>query len=250
MSSKSSDSSGQRIAKWIAHAGICSRRDAEKLIEQGRVSVNGAIAESPAIKVTDPSTIKVDGEALASSEKTKLWMFYKPKGVITTHKDPQGRPTLFSLLPKKMPRVISIGRLDFNTEGLILLTNDGELSRHLELPATGWIRTYRVRVFGSAAPSKLAAIEKGVTIEGVRYAPATIRTESAKKSGGQNQWLTISVKEGKNREVRKLLDFAGLKVTRLIRISYGPFQLADLAEGELREVSNKAMREWLGNWKK
>lgn len=240
----------QRIAKWIAHSGLCSRRDAEKLIEAKRVTVAGELVETPAFKLSDPSTIQVDGEALPALDKPRMWLLHKPKGVITTHKDPQNRPTVFDLLPDTLPRVISIGRLDFNTEGLLLLTNNGELARHLELPSTGWIRKYRVRGFGRLNQKHLAEIEKGATVEGICYAPATIEMSKQQKDKGQNLWLNVSITEGKNREVRKLLEYAGLKVNRLIRTAFGPFNLADLEPGEFQEVPKKHLDNFLGNWQK
>jgi 23S rRNA pseudouridine2605 synthase len=187
---------------------------------------------------------------LPDIERVRVWVLHKPKGVITTHKDPQNRPTLFSLLPKDMPRVISIGRLDFNTEGLIILTNNGELARHLELPATGWIRKYRVRAYGQPNPRRLREIEQGVTIEGITYAPAKIVMETSKKETGNNIWLEVSVKEGKNREVRKLLEHTGVTVNRLIRTAYGPFSLHDLQAGEYQEVPKRILDNFLGNWQK
>ena len=203
-------SSSQRIAKWIAHSGLCSRRDAEKLIEAGRVTVDGERIDTPAIKLESPDAIQVDGESLPNQDKARMWLLHKPKGVITTHKDPQNRPTVFSLLPSKLPRVISIGRLDFNTEGLLMLTNNGQLARHLELPSTGWIRKYRVRGFGHIDQKRLKQVEKGATVDGIRYAPATIEISKNQKENGHNMWLNVSVTEGKNREVRKLLEFDAL----------------------------------------
>lgn len=239
----------QRIGKWIAHSGFCSRRDAEKLIAEGRVAVDGKKIDTPAIKLADPTGITIDGKALPEAEKTSMWMLYKPKGVITTHKDPQNRPTVFSLLPDNMPRVISIGRLDFNTEGLLLLTNDGELARHLELPSTGWIRKYRVRAFGKLDERKLKQVEQGVTIEGIQYAPAKIALQKQKEKG-HNIWMDVAVTEGKNREVRKLLEYMGLTVNRLIRTAYGPFQLLDMKPGEYQQVPQKHLKNFLGNWQK
>ncbi len=231
---------GERIAKLIARSGICSRRDAEKLIEEGRVKVDGKIIKSPALNVTSQNKILVDNIPLPEKSKTRLWMLNKPRGTITTTSDPQKRKTIFSLLPKDMPRVISIGRLDFNTEGLLLLTNNGELARHLELPSTGWTRVYRVRAHGVINKEKIAKVEKGVSIEGTKYAPATIEIEKSEKT---NIWLKISIKEGKNREVRKLLEYAGLTVNRLIRVAYGPFQLGNSDAGMIREVPYKVIKE-------
>lgn len=240
----------QRIAKWIAHSGYCSRRDAEKLIAEGRVAVDGKTIDTPATKLASPDAITIDGEKLPQQENISLWLLHKPKGVITTHKDPQNRPTVFSLLPDSLPRVISIGRLDFNTEGLLLLTNNGELARHLELPSTGWIRKYRVRVFGRTDERKLKQLEQGVTIEGVHYAPAKISFPKQQKEKGHNIWVDVAVTEGKNREVRKLLEYAGLTVNRLIRTAYGPFQLLDLKPGEYQQVPQKQLKNFLGNWQK
>lgn len=227
------DKKNERIAKLIARSGLCSRREAEKWIEAGRVEVDGVIISSPAMNVNEKNLILVDKKPLPSKEATRLWIFHKPKGCITSHKDPEGRMTIFDLLPENMPRVISIGRLDYNSEGLILLTNDGELARRLELPSTGWVRTYRARAFGTPDERKLAQLKKGVTIDGVRYAPAKIEME--KKQGG-NSWIKISITEGKNREVRKMLSYAGMEVNRLIRVSFGSFKLGGLEVGEVREV--------------
>lgn len=233
----------QRIAKVIARSGLCSRREAERWIEQGRVSVNGTVLASPACTVSEQDTILVDGKPLSAAKETRLWLFHKPKGCITSHKDPEGRTTVFDLLPRDMGHIISIGRLDYNTEGLLLLTNDGELARHLELPSTGWIRRYRLRAYGSLDAAKLDKLRQGITIEGVRYAPAAIDIESSK---GENHWLVIAITEGKNREVRKLMDYAGLTVNRLIRLAYGPFQLGKLEVKALREVPRKTLREQIG----
>lgn len=236
---------GERIAKVIARAGICSRREAEKLIEQGRVTVDGTTLTTPAVLVTAKNVVKIDGERLPVKEPLRLWLFHKPKGYVTTHKDPQQRQTVFDLLPKDMPRVISIGRLDLNTEGLLLLTNDGALSRHLELPKNGWIRRYRVRVFGKVSPAMLEQMQQGITVDGVAY--GAIDATLDRQQGG-NSWLTLSLKEGKNREIRKVCEYFGLKVNRLIRVSYGPFQLGSLQEGKLKEVSAKVVAEQLGKF--
>lgn len=233
----------ERIAKYLARAGVCSRREAEKLITQQRVTVNGAVIESPAFNVEGTEKIKVDGEKVAAPEQTRLWIYYKPVGLVTTHSDNQGRPTVFENLPAGLPRVISIGRLDLNSEGLLLLTNNGELSRLLELPQNAWSRRYKVRVHGTLDKQKLADLEKGVVIEGVSYGAVKIAVESEQ---GSNAWLSITLNEGKNREIRKLMKFVGLEVARLIRLSYGPFQLGSLKKGEVKEVPQKVLKEQLG----
>jgi 23S rRNA pseudouridine2605 synthase len=226
-------SKNERIAKVIARAGLCSRRDAERWIEEGRVQVDGKVLHTPAFVVTEKSVIVVDGKPLAKPEQPRLWVYYKPKGLITTHRDEQGRPTLFEALPKDMPRVISVGRLDLNSEGLILLTNDGELARHIELPSTGWVRTYRVRVHGLIDTKALETLKKGITVKGIHYGPITAVLD---KQQGNNAWITVSLKEGKNREIRRVFDHLGWPVNRLIRISYGVFQLGELKPGEIKSV--------------
>ena len=245
-----------RIAKALARAGLCSRREAERWIEDGRVSVNGKVLSSPALDVKPSDRISVDGNALPVAEPARLWRYHKPKGLVTTHADPEGRPTVFDHLPSHMPRVISIGRLDFNTEGLLLLTNDGELARHLELPATGWLRRYRVRAHGMVNQAKLDTLKDGVEIEGVRYGPvdATLDTPSQgtgapstySPRSGANVWLSIGLREGKNREVRKILSTLGLEVNRLIRVSFGPFQLLDLEPGDTESVRRRVLADQLG----
>lgn len=235
---------GERIAKRLARAGVCSRREAERLIAAGRIAVDGAVVTSPALRVKPDARIAVDGKPVERAEPTRLWRYHKPKGLMTTHRDPQGRRTLFDALPKSMPRVVSVGRLDLNSEGLILLTNDGMLARHLELPATGWRRRYRVRVHGPVRAEALARLAEGMTIDGVRYGPVTATLDVTK---GRNAWLTVSLQEGKNREVRRLLGALGLKVSRLIRVAYGPFQLGHLAPGEAKEVPRKVMEAQLGH---
>lgn len=235
---------GERIAKRIARAGICSRRDAEKLIEEGRVSINGKVLTTPAHVVVPGDKITVNGALLPEKEPTRLWRYHKPAGLVTTHRDPQGRPTLFEKLPEDMPRVISVGRLDLTSEGLLLLTNDGELARRLELPATGWIRRYRVRVHGEVDEAALAALAQGVTVEGVRYGPIDAVLE--KRQGAANAWLLVGLTEGKNREIRRVMAHLGYRVTRLIRTSYGPFQLGYLAEGAVEEVPPRVLRDQLG----
>jgi 23S rRNA pseudouridine2605 synthase len=234
---------GERIAKAIARAGVCSRRDAEKLIAEGRVMVNGETVSSPATKVTANQVIQVDGKALAEPEPARLWRYHKPSGLVTTHKDEKGRPTVFASLPKTLGRVVSVGRLDFNSEGLLLLTNDGEIARRLEIPSSGWVRKYRVRLFGKVTQADLEKLATGVTIAGVHYGPIVADLE---RSRGMYAWATVSLKEGKNREVKRLMESLGLKVARLIRISYGPFQLGQLAEGAVEEIPARLWREQLG----
>lgn len=234
---------GERIAKAIARAGICSRRDAERYIEQGRVAVNGTVLTTPAFLVKESDAVFVDGKPLPAKEKTRVWRYNKPVGLVTSHKDPEGRPTVFDSLPETMPRVISVGRLDLNSEGLLLLTNDGEFARKMELPATGWVRRYRVRIHGEMTPEILKKLEDGVTVEGVRYAGVQAVVD---KKQGSNTWLTVALKEGKNREIRRLMESFGFQVTRLIRISYGPFQLGNLETGQTDEISGKALQEQVG----
>jgi len=235
--------SGERIAKVLSRAGLASRRDAEEWIVQGRVTVNGRVINSPALDVTGNDVITVDGKPLPPRERTRLFLFHKPRGLMTTHSDPEGRPTVFDNLPEGLPRLISIGRLDFNTEGLLLLTNDGGLARALELPDTGWLRRYRVRAHGEVTQSQLDELKKGVEVDGVKYGPIDATLE---RDQGANVWLVFAIREGKNREVRNVLAHLGLEVNRLIRVSYGPFQLGELAEGEVEEVKTRVLREQLG----
>jgi 23S rRNA pseudouridine2605 synthase len=234
----------ERIAKLLARAGVCSRRDAERWIAEGRVSVDGQVLTTPAVTVTVANEIRVDGKPLPAPERPRLWRYHKPAGLVTTHRDEKGRPTVFDALPKELPRLISIGRLDLNSEGLLLLSNDGALSRRLELPSTGWLRRYKVRVHGEVEPERLAALEKGLTIDGVTYGP--IRA-SLERRQGSNAWITMALREGRNREVRRVLEHLGLQVTRLIRLAYGPFQLGNLARGAVAEVPKKVLAEQLGN---
>src|SRR2546421_1690592 len=234
---------GERIAKVIARAGICSRRDAEKLIAEGRVALGGEKVTSPALNVSPDALITVDGKPIPGAIPAKLWRYHKPAGLVTSHRDPEGRPTVFAHLPPSLPRAISVGRLDINSEGLLLLTNDGELARTLELPSQGWIRRYRVRLFGKVTQADLDRLAKGVTLDGVRYGPVTAELERAK---GSNAWAMISLREGKNREVKRLMEHLGLKVSRLIRVSFGPFHLGHLPEGAVEEIPGKVWREQLG----
>src|SRR5438034_8709437 len=233
----------ERIAKAIARAGLCSRREAETWIAAGRVAINGEVVASPARNVTLADRISVDGQPLPSRERTRLFLYHKPRGLLTTHADPGGRPTIFSVLPKGLPRLISVGRLDLNTEGLLLLTNDGGLARTLELPATAWLRRYRVRAHGQVAHDALDALRAGVTIDGIRYGAIEATVDRVQ---GSNVWLTFAIREGKNREVKNVVGHLGLPVSRLIRVSFGPFELADLAPGEIAEVKTRTLREQLG----
>jgi 23S rRNA pseudouridine2605 synthase len=235
--------SGERIAKVIARAGLASRRAAEQWIAEGRVAVNGAIIGSPALDVTEDDHISVDGKTLPARERTRLFLYHKPRGLLTTHADDKGRPTIFGALPKDLPRLISVGRLDLNTEGLLLLTNDGGLARVLELPETGWLRRYRVRALGRVTQAQLEGLRGGIELDGVRYGPieATLDREQ-----GANVWLTFAMREGKNREVKNVLGHLGLAVNRLIRVSFGPFQLGALPVGAVEEVKTRHLREQLG----
>ncbi|HVJ36099.1 MAG TPA: pseudouridine synthase [Terriglobia bacterium] len=234
---------GERIAKVMARAGLCSRRDAEAWIAAGRVTLNGKKLVSPAVNVGPMDVVRVDGKPLPEAEKTRLFRYHKPRGLVTTAKDPEGRPTVFDNLPEGLPRVISVGRLDLNSEGLLLLTNDGELARRLELPATGWVRRYRVRVNGHIDPTSLTRLARGIEIEGVRYGAIEAVLD---RQQGDNAWLTMSLTEGKNREIRKVCAFFGWTVSRLIRLSYGPFQLGHLEKGQMEEVPGKVLRDQLG----
>ncbi|HJU15152.1 MAG TPA: pseudouridine synthase [Stellaceae bacterium] len=237
------DLKAERVAKLLARAGLCSRREAERWIAEGRVTLDGAVLTSPAVAVTDRNEVRVDGAPLPAPAPPRLWRYHKPKGLVTTHRDEKGRPTVFASLPKELPRVVSVGRLDVNSEGLLLLTNDGELARHLELPATGWVRRYKLRVHGAIDPARLAALADGVTIAGVRYGPIRAQFE---RQQGSNAWLTMALREGRNREVRRVVEHLGGVVTRLIRLSYGPFQLGNLPRGAIEEVPKKVLTEQLG----
>src|SRR6476469_2972522 len=234
---------GERIAKVMARAGLASRREAETWIAAGRVAVNGEKIASPALNVTPADHIAVDGKPLPGAERTRLFLYHKPRGLVTTTSDPQGRPTIFGALPKDLPRLISVGRLDLSTEGLLLLTNDGGLARALELPATGWLRRYRVRAHGKVTQVELDGLRDGVTVDGINYGPIDAVLDREQPS---NVWITFAIREGKNREVRNVLRHLDLHVARLIRVSFGPFRLGDLAEGEVEEVPTRVLRDQLG----
>lgn len=230
----------ERIAKTMARAGLCSRREAERWIEQGRVTLNGEVLQTPAVTVSPSDDIKIDGKPLPKAQDTQLFMYHKPAGLVTTNKDEQGRKTIFDDLPPDLPRLMTIGRLDINTEGLLLLTNDGGLSRYLEHPSTGWKRRYRVRAHGSVTQDRLDKLQDGLIHEGVEYGP--IEAELEKQQGG-NCWLIVSIREGKNREVRHIMESLGMQVNRLIRMSYGPFQLGSLQKSHVQKISNKVLQE-------
>jgi 23S rRNA pseudouridine2605 synthase len=236
---------GERIAKKLARIGVASRREVERMIEAGRVAVDGKTLSSPALNVTDANQITVDGQPVGAAEETRVWRYHKKAGLLTTNRDPKGRPTIFDKLPPELPRVVTVGRLDFNTEGLLLLTNDGELARKLELPQNAWLRHYRVRVYGAIDEKKLKELDKGVTIEGIRYEPIKVVVEKEKKEGA-NSWLSVTIREGKNREVRRAMEYVGLQVTRLLRVAFGPFQLGNLPRGCVEEVPRHILREQLG----
>jgi 23S rRNA pseudouridine2605 synthase len=234
---------GERVAKVIARAGLCSRRGAERLIAEGRVAVDGVTLESPAVTVGPDNRVTVNGKALPAPEPARLFRYHKPAGLVTTARDPQGRPTVFDKLPGELPRLMPVGRLDLTSEGLLLLTNDGALKRRLELPATGWTRRYRVRVYGRVQPERLAELAKGLRIAGIAYGPIAARLDTQQ---GANAWLTMSLTEGKNREIRRVCEHLDLQVNRLIRVAYGPFQLGKLKPGAVSEVPPKALAEQLG----
>lgn len=233
----------ERIAKRMARAGLCSRREAETWIADGRVKVNGKLLDTPAFKVTSKDKIEVDDKLIQQKERTRLWLFHKPSGTVTTNFDPEGRKTIFELMPPELPRLITVGRLDINTEGLLLMTNDGGLARVLELPATGWLRRYRVRVHGRVKQEMLDTLKEGIAVEGILYGAITAEIEHEQ---GSNSWLNVSLREGKNREIKKVMGHLGLEVTRLIRVSFGPFQLGDLPPGTVREIRSRMLRDQLG----
>ena len=242
MTDEAAPERGERIAKWLARAGVASRRDAEALITEGVIQLNGAVVTHPATFIAPDDIVQVRGKVVDTPDRTRLWRYHKPEGLMTTHKDPQGRPTVFERMPPGMPRVVSVGRLDLNSEGLLLLTNDGALARRLELPANGWIRRYRVRVYGPVEPRALALLAKGATVDGVKYGQIEASLEART---GTNAWLSVALKEGRNREVRKVMGHLGLQVTRLIRVAYGPFQLGNLERGAVDEITGKVLREQL-----
>lgn len=231
---------GERIAKFLSRAGVASRRDAEAMIEAGRVRMNNEAVKHPAVFVKQGDMVVVDGKPVGEPERTRLFRYHKPEGLVTTHKDPEGRTTVFERLPQGLPRLISVGRLDLTSEGLLLLTNDGGLSRQLELPSTGWLRRYRVRVHGGVSPDKLRRLAEGMVVDRIKYGPIEAAIDSVQRS---NTWMTMSLKEGKNREIRRVMEALDLPVTRLIRVAYGPFQLGNLPCGAAEEVPGKILRE-------
>ena len=234
---------GDRIAKVLARAGIASRREAERMIEAGRVSVNGAVITRAALNVTSADKITVDGKPLGEPDAPRMWLYHKPTGLVTTTRDEQGRPTIYDDLPEELPRVMSVGRLDLNSEGILLLTNDGGIKRKLELPSTGWLRKYRVRVNGRPTDATVEPLRQGLTVDGQRFQPMIV---SIDRQQGANAWLTVAIREGKNREIRRAMEDIGLSVNRLIRVSYGPFQLGQLKPGAVEEVRRKVVRDQLG----
>jgi 23S rRNA pseudouridine2605 synthase len=238
---------GERIAKFLSRAGVSSRRDAEKLLGEGRIRLNGAVVAHPATFIQPGDIVQVNGVVVDTPDRTRLWRYHKPDGLVTTHRDPDGRPTVFERLPAGLPRVLSVGRLDLNSEGLLLLTNDGALSRRLELPANGWTRRYRVRVHGTVDPRALAGLAAGVMVEGVRYGAIDAAVDA---KSGSNTWLSVSLNEGRNREIRRVMAHLELQVTRLIRVAYGPFQLGNLGRGEVDEITGKVLREQIPDLEK
>ncbi len=237
------DEKGERIAKRLARAGIASRRVVERMILEGRVKLNGKLLDTPATLVTDADKITVDGKRVGEKEHTRLWLYHKPRGLVTSHNDDQGRPTVFEHLPKELPRVVSVGRLDLSSEGLLLLTNDGALSRHLEMPKTALKRKYRVRAFGRVTQEKLDRLQNGITVDGVSYGAIDAVLE---KGEGANVWIIMTLTEGKNREIRRVLEHLGLEVNRLIRVSYGPFELGQLKPGEGQEIEHHILKKYFG----
>ncbi|MCV2891544.1 pseudouridine synthase [Lentibacter sp. XHP0401] len=234
---------GDRIAKVISRAGVASRREAERLIEQGRVSVNGKVITSPALNVTSTDKVVVNGKALKAPEPARMWLYHKPAGLVTTNNDEQGRTTIFDKLPEDLPRVMSVGRLDINSEGLLLLTNDGGVKRQLELPSTGWLRRYRVRINGRPTEESFEPLRRGITVDGETFQPMQVTLD---RQQGANAWATLGIREGKNREIRRAMEAIGFSVNRLIRVSYGPFQLGELKQGEVQELRAKVIRDQLG----
>ena len=228
----------ERISKRLSRVGICSRREAERWIAKGRITVDGVQISTPATLVSEGSLIIVDGKKIPEPEPTRLWRYHKPAGILSTNKDPTERPTVFDNLPKKLPRVMLVGRLDLNSEGLLLLTNDGTLARQIELPSTGWVRQYRIRVYGPLDENRLNSLERGITVNDITYGPIKAKLD---KQRGDNSWVTISLQEGKNREIRKVMDHLGLKVNRLIRISFGPFKLGELNRNKVQEISQRSI---------
>jgi 23S rRNA pseudouridine2605 synthase len=233
---------GERIAKWLSRAGVASRRDAEKMVADGLVKLNNVLVSHPATFVAPGDIVQVSGRVVENPDRTRLWRYHKPDGLMTTHRDPQGRPTVFERLPPDLPRVMSVGRLDLNSEGLLLLTNDGALARRLELPSTGWLRRYRVRVHGEVNETALKDLSRGLVVDGTKFGPVEAGLDSRR---GSNAWLTISIHEGKNREIRRVMAYLGLATTRLIRIAYGPFQLGNLERGQVAEVQSRVLRDQL-----
>jgi 23S rRNA pseudouridine2605 synthase len=248
------DGGGERVAKALARAGVASRREVERLIAEGRVSLNGRVLDTPAVKIGPGDALSVDGAVVGAAEPTRVWRYHKPCGLVTSHRDPAGRPTVFDALPPHLPRVISIGRLDLNSEGLLLLTNDGALARALELPSSGWVRQYRARAYGRTTQAQLDTLKDGVTVEGVAYGPIQARLDKVQRKAGApaessaNVWISVSLTEGKNREVRRVLESLGLKVNRLVRLAYGPFALTTLATGQVEEVGPRVIREQLATF--
>jgi 23S rRNA pseudouridine2605 synthase len=240
--SETSEPRGDRIAKWLARAGVASRRDAEAMLADGVIRLNGQVVTHPATFINAGDVVQVKGRVIDPPDRTRMWRYHKPEGLVTTHKDPEGRPTVFDKLRTQLPRVVSVGRLDLTSEGLLLLTNDGGLARRLELPSNGWLRRYRVRVFGTPDPAALKGLPKGVTVEGVRYGPIEAEMDGRK---GDNTWLTVSLREGRNREIRRVMAHLGLSVSRLIRVAYGPFQLGTLERGGIDEIPARVLREQL-----